>query len=312
MHDTTFRLPVCPTRWITAAGLRSEGAAALARAWDHSSSPVAGNVGFAFLLTAFAGLSTGIGSFFAFFGTRARTGFLSFALGLSAGVMIYVSMVEMMPTSEEFVRGHIGERAGGWISVGSMFLGILLAGVIDALVPQQRNPHEARSETDLGRLKEEGQIAVASPSLARAGLLTAIALAVHNFPEGMVTFMAALADVELGVSIAVAVAIHNIPEGISVSVPIYYVTQDKTKAFAYSFLSGLAEPAGALVGYAILRPFLNDLVLGVSLGTVAGIMLYVSFDELLPAAREYAKGHTAIAGLVVGMAIMAVSLLLLR
>ncbi len=270
-----------------------------------------GTVSFALLLTAFAGLSTGIGSFFAFFGRRTRTGFLSFALGLSAGVMIYVSMVEMMPTSEEFVAGDVGPRAGGWISVGSMFLGILLAGVIDALVPQQRNPHEARSETDLGQLKE-GQAPMPSPSLARAGLLTAIALAVHNFPEGMATFMAALADVELGVSIAVAVAIHNIPEGISVSVPIYYATQDKTKAFVYSFLSGIAEPAGALLGYAILKPFLNDLVLGVSLGTVAGIMLYVSFDELLPAAREYAKGHTAIAGLVVGMAIMAVSLLLLR
>jgi ZIP family zinc transporter len=270
-----------------------------------------GNAAFALLLTALAGLSTGIGSFIAFFGKRTRTGFLSFSLGLSAGVMVYVSMVEMLPTAEESVAAQLGEGAGGWISVGSLFLGMLVAGIIDAAVPRKRNPHEVRSETDLGRLRETVP-AAESPALVRAGLLTAIALAVHNFPEGMATFMSALADVRLGVSIAVAIAIHNIPEGISVSVPIYYATGNKTKAFAYSFLSGIAEPAGALVGYAILRPLLDDMVLGVSLGTVAGIMLYVSFDELLPAAREYGKGHTAIAGVVSGMAIMAISLLLLR
>jgi ZIP family zinc transporter len=272
---------------------------------------VAGNVGFAFLLTVLAGLSTGIGSFIAFFGKRARTGFLSFSLGLSAGVMVYVSMVEMLPTAEDSIGRQMGQGAGAWLSVGSLFLGIMVAAVIDALVPEKRNPHEARSEHDLGRVREGEHPGTAS-SLARAGLLTAVALAVHNFPEGMATFMSALADVKLGVSIAVAIAIHNIPEGISVSVPIYYATGNRGKAFSYSFLSGLAEPVGALVGYAILRPLLNDVVLGVSLGAVAGIMLYVSFDELLPAAREYGKGHTAIAGVVGGMAVMAASLLLLR
>ncbi len=270
-----------------------------------------GSPAFAFLLTLLAGLSTGVGSFIAFFGKRTRTGFLSFALGLSAGVMVYVSMVEMLPTAEDSIGAQMGGRAGGWVAAGSLFLGILVAAVIDALVPEKRNPHEARSEKDLGRVRE-GQRDVAAASLARAGFLTAIALAVHNFPEGMATFMSALADTKLGVSIAVAIAIHNIPEGISVSVPIYYATGNRAKAFAYSFLSGLAEPTGALIGYVILRPVLDDAVLGISLGAVAGIMLYVSFDELLPAAREYGRGHTAIAGVVCGMAVMAASLLLLR
>ncbi len=272
---------------------------------------MAGSVGFAFLLTALAGLSTGIGSFIAFFGKRARTGFLSFALGLSAGVMIYISLVEMLGNAETHASAGLGDPAGGWFAVGSLFLGMLLAAGIDALVPEQRNPHEARSEKDLGRVREGGSQESAS-SLRRAGILTAAALAVHNFPEGMATFMSAMTDVRLGMSIAVAVAIHNIPEGVSVSVPIFYATENRSKAFVYSFLSGLAEPIGAVVGYVLLRPFMNQTVLGISLGTVAGVMLYVSFDELLPAAREYGRGHTAIAGLAAGMAVMAASLLLLR
>jgi ZIP family zinc transporter len=272
---------------------------------------MSGNVGFAFLLTAFAGLSTGIGSFIAFFGKRTRTGFLSFALGLSAGVMIYISLVEMLRNAEIQASVGLGDSAGGWLAVGSLFLGMLLAAGIDALIPEQRNPHEARSERDLRRVREGDGQEFAS-SLRRTGILTAAALAVHNFPEGMATFMSAMTDARLGVSIAVAIAIHNIPEGVSVSVPIYYATGNTRKAFAYSFLSGLAEPIGAVVGYALLRPFLNETVLGISLGTVAGVMLYVSFDELLPAAREYGRGHTAIAGLASGMAVMAASLLLLR
>ena len=142
------------------------------------------------------------------------------------------------------------------------------------------------------------------------GLFSALAIAIHNFPEGLATFTAALTDPALGISIAVAIAIHNIPEGVAVSVPIYYATKSRSKAFWISLLSGLAEPVGAIIGFVILRPFLNETILGVIFGAVAGIMVYISLDELLPTASQYGKHHIAIGGLIAGMAIMAVSLLL--
>jgi len=130
------------------------------------------------------------------------------------------------------------------------------------------------------------------------------------FPEGLATFMAAMHDPKVGVSIAVAIAIHNIPEGIAVSVPIYYATKSKKKAFWLSFLSGLSEPVGAIVGYFLLRSFINDSMFGVIFSAVAGIMVYISLDELLPTAEEFGRHHIAIGGLIGGMAVMAVSLVL--
>ncbi|MDI9593070.1 MAG: ZIP family metal transporter, partial [Bacteroidota bacterium] len=147
--------------------------------------------------------------------------------------------------------------------------------------------------------------------LLRTGLMTALVLAIHNFPEGMATFLAALKDIHIAIPIAVAIAIHNIPEGIAVSVPIYYATGNRKRAFWLSFLSGLAEPLGALVGYLILAPFLNDTLFGIMFAAIAGIMVFISLDELLPAAEEYGKHHHAIYGLIAGMAVMAFSLLLL-
>lgn len=142
------------------------------------------------------------------------------------------------------------------------------------------------------------------------GLFSALAIAIHNFPEGLATFMGALTDPTLGVSIAVAIAIHNIPEGIAVSVPIYYATKNRKKAFWLSFLSGLAEPVGAILGFFILRNFFNESTFGVIFAGVAGIMVYISLDELLPTAEEYGEHHVAIGGLIAGMAVMATSLLL--
>ena len=150
------------------------------------------------------------------------------------------------------------------------------------------------------------------------GLFTALAIAIHNFPEGLATFLAALDDPSVGVAIAIAIALHNIPEGISVSVPIFYATGDRRRAFLYSALSGLAEPAGAVIAYAGLRLFLSDSggippqLMGVLFGGVAGIMVYISLDELLPASRAYSKGHDSLLGLVAGMVMMALSLLLMK
>jgi len=259
----------------------------------------------AFGLTLFAGLSTGIGSALAFFANRTNTKFLSVALGFSAGVMIYVSFTEMYAAAKDHLTAELGIVAGNWLTVGSFFLGIGIIAVIDNLVPSFENPHEVKmiESMDTGQPNDFNK-------LYRLGMFAALALAIHNFPEGLATFAAALVDVKLGIPIAIAIAIHNIPEGIAVSIPIYYSTGDKKKAFIYSFISGLAEPLGALIGYLVLFSFFNDIVFGVLFAAVAGIMVFISLDELLPASREYGEAHLSIYGLIGGMAIMAVSLLM--
>jgi len=262
---------------------------------------------FAFGLTLFAGLSTGIGSVLAFFTKTTNTKFLSISLGFSAGVMIYVSMIEIFFKAKDSLVAELGERTGSWITVVSFFGGILFIALIDKLIPSGENPHEIRMVEDMDEAEKKMQ---KNKKLMKMGMFTALAIAIHNFPEGLATFTAALTDPSLGIAIAVAIAIHNIPEGIAVSVPIYYATGNKKKAFWNSFLSGLAEPVGALIGYLILMPFLNDTIFGILFAGVAGIMVFISIDELLPAAREYGEHHLSIYGLVVGMMVMAVSLLL--
>ncbi|PLX28485.1 zinc transporter ZupT [Candidatus Parcubacteria bacterium] len=260
----------------------------------------------AFALTLFAGLSTGVGSALAFFTKRTNTKALSLALGFSAGVMLYVSFIEMMPAGFEKAESAFGD-VGAWYIVGSFFLGIAIVALIDKLVPEFENPHEVHTVEDMEKEDDEHD----HKHLMRLGVLTAVALAIHNFPEGLVTFISALDDVTVGVSIAIAVAIHNIPEGIAVSVPIYYATKSKKKAFWYSFLSGLAEPLGAFLGCLFFCSILGDGAYGIIFAAVAGIMIYVSLDELLPAARRYGEHHLAIYGLIAGMAVMAVSLLII-
>ena len=257
----------------------------------------------AFGLTLFAGLSTGIGSALAFFTKRTNTKFLSLALGFSAGVMIYVSMIEIFFKAKDSLQAELGLRGGYWATVGGFFAGILFIGIIDKVIPSFENPHEVHK---IEEITEE----IKQKKLMRMGIFTALAIAIHNFPEGLATFMAAIKDPTLGIPIAVAIAIHNIPEGISVSIPIYYATNNKKKAFWYSFASGLAEPIGAIIGYFILYHLISDVLFGVVFSGVAGIMVFISLDELLPAAREYGEHHLSIYGLIAGMAVMAVSLLM--
>lgn len=266
----------------------------------------------AFSLTLFAGLSTGIGSAIAFFTKRTNTRFLSVSLGLSAGVMIYVSFVELLADAISTLSDLHGESMGTLYAVLAFFGGILLIMIIDALVPKADNPHEVRRVEEIVDIAQRPDASAPhNKKLMRVGLVTALVLAIHNFPEGMVTFLAGLKDVSIAIPIAVAIAIHNIPEGIAVSVPIYYATGNRKRAFWLSFLSGLSEPIGALAGYLILAPYLNDNMFGLMFAAIAGIMVFISLDELLPAAEEYGKHHHAIYGLVAGMAVMAFSLLLL-
>ena len=260
----------------------------------------------AFGLTLFAGLSTGIGSALAFFTKKTNTKFLSLALGFSAGVMIYVSMVEIFNKAKESLVIGYGNKMGTVVTVISFFAGIFIIALIDKLVPSIENPHEPHRVEEMCK----SECTDKDLKLLRMGVFSAMAIAIHNFPEGLATFTAALKEPALGISIAVAIAIHNIPEGIAVSVPVYYATNNKKKAFLYSFLSGFAEPVGALIGFLLLMPFFSDTLFGILFASVAGIMVFISLDELLPTAREYGEHHLSIYGLVSGMAVMAVSLIL--
>ena len=259
-----------------------------------------------FLLTLFAGLATAIGSVIAFVSRHTSRRFFSFTLGLSAGVMLYVSFVELFNQSRDLFMGEWGDKLGNLGTAVSFFVGMAVIGVIDKLVPSFENPHEFRKVEEL-----DSPTAGKEARLHHMGIMTALAIAIHNFPEGIATFVAAESNPSIGIAIAVAIALHNIPEGIAVSLPIYYASGSKKKAFVYSLMSGLAEPLGALLAFMLLMPFLNNVVLGAVLAAVSGIMVYIAIDELLPAAREYGEPHISIYGMVVGMMIMAASLIIM-
>lgn len=259
---------------------------------------------FAFLLTLLAGLSTGIGSAMALLSRKFSPKFLALSLGFSAGVMIYVALVELLANARISLANAYGAKQGGWISLGAFFLGIGLIALIDKLVPSYENPHEMKN------VAHPKASQIHDNKLMRMGIFSALAISIHNFPEGLATFIGALQNQALGVNIAIAIAIHNIPEGIAVSVPIYFATKSRPRAFLYSFASGFAEPVGALLGYVLLRTVLSEATFGVVFALVAGIMVYISLDELLPTAEEYGEHHIAISGLIGGMAVMGVSLVL--
>ncbi len=261
----------------------------------------------AFGLTLFAGLATGVGSAIAFFAKKTNTKFLSVALGFSAGVMIYISFVEIFAKARDILSADMGQKPGYLLAITAFFLGMIFIAIIDTLVPAFENPHEVKL---VESVHDKAEV-MRKNKLYRMGVLSAVAIAIHNFPEGLAGFLTALHDIKLGLPIAIAIAIHNIPEGIAVSVPIYHATGSRRKAFRFSFLSGLAEPLGALVGYLLLLPFMSDMLFGFLFAAVAGIMVFISIDNLLPAAREYGEPHLSLYGLMGGMAVMAISLLVL-
>ena len=264
------------------------------------------NVMLAFLLSLLAGLSTGIGGLITLFAKRQNTNFLSVSLGFSAGVMVYVSLVELLPEAQGLLSVGLGSRNGQIAAVLSFFSGMLLAGTTDRILPADRNPHEVRQLETSKITNEPGK------NLMRTGVITAIAITIHNFPEGIATFVSVIHDPTVALPIVLAIALHNIPEDISVAVPIYYATGNRRKALIYSLASGLAEPLGAVTAYFVLMPFLNENIYGILFAMIAGIMVFISYDELLPSAREYGEHHLSIYGMVAGMMVMAMSLILLQ
>ena len=264
------------------------------------------NLSVAFFLTLFAGLATGIGSAMVLLTKQTNKKFLSFSLGLSAGVMLYVSLVEILSKSVSSLSLVFGEKFGNIYAVLGFFSGIAIIILIDKFIPKNEHTSELYGLENSNKTNVSDKKA----ALMRMGLFTALAISIHNFPEGLATFISALDDPELGFPIATAIAIHNIPEGIAVAVPIFYATGSKMKAFKLSFLSGLTEPLGAVIGYFLFVRFMGDEAFGFIFASVAGIMVYISLAELLPTANKYAKQSISIAGLVFGMMIMAISLIL--
>ena len=227
-------------------------------------------VGIALGISLLAGLSTGFGGLIVALKRAPGAGFLAGALGFSAGVMVYISFVELLPQGIEGLAEAGSPRAELWGTV-AFFAGIGLIALIDRLVPEEINPHEEPSESGVSKAQ-----------LRSVGVLS-----------------------------AVAIAIHNIPEGIAVAVPMREATGSRRKAAWWATLSGLAEPLGAIVGYLLLQPFLGPQSLGITFAAIAGIMVFVSLDKLLPTAIQTGKHHTAIFGMIVGMIVMAFSLLIL-
>ncbi len=261
-----------------------------------------------FGLTLFAGLSTAVGGAIALFHRKEKDSgrFLSAALGFSAGVMIYISLVELMAEASGGLRKACGEFQGGFYAVLAFLAGLLITLVIDKMVPEVENPHHVRKQAEV-------EVAVHATSeerakLGRAGVVFALVIGIHNFPEGLATFAGGLSGMQIGIPIAIAIALHNIPEGVAIGVPILYATGSRKKAFLYALLSGLAEAAGALIGFLILAPFLSPAILATVFAVISGIMVYISFDELLPMAETYGEHHIALAGVLSGMVFMGLGL----
>ena len=259
----------------------------------------------AFGLTAIAGLATGIGSLIALIAKRTNRKFLCASLGFSAGVMLFVSFVDIIPMAKGELVMHLGDKTGMLTLLIAFFGGMGLITLIDFLISTPNNPHEFQSIEEMKR--PEGQL----KSLHRTGIVVALSLTAHNFPEGIAAFTSAVNNgLSIAIPITIAIAIHNIPEGIAVSVPIYHASGNKKKAFWLSFLSGLAEPLGAVLAFLFLMPFWSPIINGIVMSAVAGIMVYISLDELLPSAEKYGEHHISISGLIAGMVIMALSLYL--
>lgn len=257
----------------------------------------------AIALTAAAGLATAIGAALSLYGKGPSNRFIAFALGLSAGVMVYISLVELLPEAAENFAIKAGDKNGMGLAAAAFFAGMAVMAIIDKLVPEDENPHEMHTMDELCQ--------PANHHMRRTGTMLAVAIGIHNFPEGMATFVSALDGISVALPIVVAIAIHNIPEGVAVAVPIYMSTCSRRKAMVYSVLAGLSEPVGAVIGGVLLLPFWTPVIEAICLAATAGIMVYISFDELLPSAESYGQHHLSIKGVITGMVLMAVSLWLL-
>lgn len=253
---------------------------------------------FAFGICVAAAVATVIGSLFVIFSREPSPRLLAFGLAFAGGAMVYVSMIEISVKSQTGFAEVYDGRTAYIFSTLAFFAGIAALMMLDRIIPK---PHDVV-------LSDE----VSPVHVKRVGMFAAIAITAHNFPEGLATFLATLDNPVIGTSLAAAIAIHNIPEGISIAIPVYYATRSRKKAILATALSALAEPAGAIIGYGLLAPFLGPLVFAIVFGMIAGAMVFLALDELLPTAKRYGKGHETVYGIVAGMAVLAISLILFK
>jgi len=247
---------------------------------------------FATLLTLFAGLATVVGGIIVFFVKDFNKKFLAMTLAFAVGIMLYISFVELFSEAREFFEYYHGEENALIFATVAFFAGVVLIALIQRVLPRR----------DVDVLTDNKN------ELKQSGVMTAVAMAIHNFPEGMIVFVAAMHDPSLGILLAFAIAIHNIPEGIAVAMPIYYATGSRRKALFASAAAGVTEPIGGILGFLLLSQIFTDDVFGVSFAFVAGIMVFISLHLLLPLAHKYGDAKRTMQAVVVGMAVMAVSL----
>lgn len=257
------------------------------------------NIRSAFFITLIAALFTILGTLIGVYYKNKNKKFLSYALGFSGGIMLYLSFIEVLPEAREGLIQELGDMSGNAVAIIAFFFGMLLVGTVDKVLP---NLEKEDPKVENGEFK----------CLYRMGVLSAITIGVHNFPEGIAVFFSGIKDLRLGFTMMVAIGLHNIAVGLAIGIPIYYATGSRKKALIYSSITALCAPVGALLGYSIILPFLNETVFGIIFGIVAGMMVFISLDELLPTAEEYGEHHTVIYGVISGMFVMAVSLVLMN
>ncbi len=256
------------------------------------------------LVCVLAAASTVFGGLSVLWAKRSNPRLLAFGLAFAGGAMVYISFVEILVKSQDYFKQEFaGTQMPYLAATVAFFIGILLLVILDRLLP---NPH---LKLDPRRPHKHPHT---HTHIKRVGLFATLAITAHNIPEGMATFFATLDHPDLGIALAVAIAIHNIPEGVSIAIPVYYATGSRRAAFTATLISALAEPFGAAIGYVILAPFLSPMVYGALFGIIAGAMVYLALDELLPTARRYAKGHETVYGIIAGMGALAVSLVLFK
>jgi ZIP family zinc transporter len=243
----------------------------------------------ALALSSIAGFSTMIGAVVVIFIKKKSDKLITASLGFAGGVMLSVSFIELLPNAESYLTRCTDRRLGVLVTVLSLVVGILFSTLLDRFVPHQEVSEEGERE---------------HMNLFRVGIISALAIWLHNFPEGIATFMAGYSDTSLGITIAVAISMHNIPEGLAVAMPIYVSTGSKKKAFKYTFLSAIAEPVGALLAFAVLRPFINDMLMGIVFAFIAGIMIYIAIEELIPSSRQYGHKGLALFSVFFGICLM--------
>lgn len=278
-----------------------------------------GNVFISFLLTLFVGLTMGFGSLFSFLIKEGNKKFLSLALSFSAGIMIYLSFMEILPEGMHLLEENIPGTSGKIVVLVSFFGGMIFIAFLEKIVHSMGGHHHPHIEGDHqhSHSHSHGEVAdhrkedhLNKKHLEKLAIMTAISIGIHNLPEGLAIFTAGLKDITIAIPLGVAVILHNIPLSIAISVPIYYSTKSKKKTFIYSTLVGLCQPLGAVIGYALFSSFFSDMLFGVLFSIIAGIMVFISLDELLPASQQYEDHHFSVYGTILGMMVMAVSLML--